>query len=50
VQTAVVSSLQELARKNPEVVKQTMIKWGRDKNANVRAVAEKAQAKLATRR
>jgi 3-methyladenine DNA glycosylase AlkC len=48
VQAAVVSALQELARKNPNVVKQTLAKWGKDKNADVRALVQKAQGKLIT--
>ena len=40
VQTAVAGSLKELARKNPDAVKQAVIQWSEDKNANVRAVAQ----------
>lgn len=46
VQTAVANSLKELARKNPDEVKQAMTKWGKDRNAHVRAVAEKARRKM----
>jgi 3-methyladenine DNA glycosylase AlkC len=46
VQTAVVGSLKELARKNPDAVKQAVTPWSEDKNANVRAVAEKASRAL----
>jgi len=46
VQTAVVGSLKELARKNPDEVKQAVTQWGKDRNANVRAVAEKASRAL----
>ncbi len=46
VQTAVAGSLKELARKNPDDVRQAVHKWSKDKNANVRAVAEKAIEKL----
>ena len=43
VQTAVAGSLKELARKNPDEIKQAVTQWSRDKNANVRAVAEKRE-------
>jgi len=46
VQTAVAGSLKELARKNPNDVRQAVHKWSKDKNANVRAVAEKVREKL----
>ncbi len=50
VQTAVAGALKELARKNPAAVQQAIVKWSQDKNANVRAVAGKAQAGRAKRK
>jgi 3-methyladenine DNA glycosylase AlkC len=49
VQTAVASSLKELARKNPDEIRQAVTQWSRDKNVNVRAVAEKARRTAASR-
>jgi 3-methyladenine DNA glycosylase AlkC len=43
VQTAIVGALKELARKNPDVVKQVVSRWSQDKNANVRAAAARAK-------
>ena len=40
VQTAVAGSLKELARKNPDAVKQAVIQWSKDKHADVRAVVQ----------